>query len=91
VLDYFRRRQDLAERTFQINRRDMLVGDGDRIAALNYGIATIGGVEHGWSTVGLYGAVDGQIAASWLLPLDQQSFDSIWSQEPTCTKRPRQP
>jgi ketosteroid isomerase-like protein len=83
VLDYFRRRRDLAERTFQINRRDVLVGDGDRIAALNYGLATIAGVEHGWSTVGLHDIVDGQIAACWLLPLDQRGFDSIWSHQST--------
>jgi hypothetical protein len=35
VLDYFRHRRDLAGRTFQITRTDVLVGEGDRIAALN--------------------------------------------------------
>ena len=79
VLDYFRRRRDLADRTFQMQRRDVLVGDGDRIAALTDGVATIRGVEHRWSTVGLYDVDDQQITACWLLPLDQHAFDAIWS------------
>jgi ketosteroid isomerase-like protein len=79
VFDYFRRRRELAGRTFQMQRRDVLVGDGDRIAALTDGIATIGGVENRWSTVGLYDVAGGKIAACWLLPLDQRAFDAIWS------------
>jgi hypothetical protein len=34
VLDHFRRRQELADRTFQLARRDVLTGDTDRIDAL---------------------------------------------------------
>jgi ketosteroid isomerase-like protein len=79
VFDYFRRRRDLADGTFQMERRDVLVGDGDRVAALTDGVATIGDVDHRWSTVGLYDVIDGQIAACWLLPLDQRGFDAIWS------------
>jgi uncharacterized protein len=79
VLEYFRRRRDLADGTFQMRRRDVLVGDGDRIAALTDGLATIKRAEHRWSTVGLYDVVDGQITACWLLPLDQSEFDAIWS------------
>jgi ketosteroid isomerase-like protein len=79
VFDYFRRRRDLAALTFQMKRRDVLVGDGDRIAALTDGVATIHGVDHRWSTVGLYDVVDRRIAACWLLPLDQRAFDAIWS------------
>lgn len=79
VLDYFRRRRDLADHTFQMKRRDVLVGDGDRIAALTDGFATIRDVDRRWSTVGLYEVIDRQIAACWLLPLDQRAFDAIWS------------
>jgi ketosteroid isomerase-like protein len=79
VLDYFRRRRDLADRTFQVIRRDVLVGDGDRIVALADGFATIRGVDHRWSTVGLYDVLDQRITACWLLPLDQPAFDAIWS------------
>ena len=49
VLGYFRRRRDLADRTFRMERRDVLVGEGDRVAALTDGFVTIGGVEHRWS------------------------------------------
>jgi ketosteroid isomerase-like protein len=79
VFGYFRRRRELADRTFRMTRRDVLVGDGDRVAALTDGFATIRGVDHRWSTVGLYDVVDLQIAACWLLPLDQRAFDAIWS------------
>ena len=79
VFDYFARRRDLAAGTFRMERRDVLVGEGDRIAALTDGVATIGGVEQRWSTVGLYDVVDRQIAACWLLPLDPPAFDAIWS------------
>jgi hypothetical protein len=79
VLGYFSMRRDLAARTFRLNRRDVLVGEGDRIAALTDGRATIAGVEHHWSTVGLYHATGQQVAACWLLPLDQAVFDAIWT------------
>ena len=79
VFGYFRRRRDLADGTFQMERRDVLVGDGDRVAALTDGLATIRGVDHRWSTVGLYDVAGAQIAACWLLPLDQREFDRIWS------------
>lgn len=62
-----------------MHRRDVLVGDGDRLAALVDGSATIRGVDHRWSTVGLYDVADGRIAACWLLALDQVAFDAIWS------------
>jgi hypothetical protein len=79
VLGYFRRRRDLADHTFQMTRRDVLVGDGNRVAALTDGFATIGGVDHRWSTVGLYDVIDQQVTACWLLPLDQHAFDAIWA------------
>jgi hypothetical protein len=79
VFGYFRRRRDLADHTFQMERRDVLVGDGNRIAALTDGFATIRDVDHRWSTVGLYDLIGRQIAACWLLPLDPRAFDAIWS------------
>ncbi len=79
VFDYFGRRRDLASNTFQMQRRDVLVGEGTRVAALTDGAATIADVEHRWSTVGLYDIAGDQIAACWLLPLDQRAFDAIWS------------
>lgn len=71
--------RDLADRTFQMNRRDVLIGGGDRVAALTDGFAKIRDVDHRWSTVGLYDVIDQQITACWLLPLEQHAFDAMWS------------
>jgi ketosteroid isomerase-like protein len=79
VLRYFRRRRDLAGHTFQMTRRDVLVGETDRIAALTDGFATIRNISHRWSTVGLYDVTDQRITACWLLPLDQHASDAIWA------------
>jgi ketosteroid isomerase-like protein len=79
VIDYFTRRRELADRSFRMHPGDLLVGDGDHVAALTDGTATIDGVEHRWSTVGLYRLRDDRVAACWLLPLDAAAFDAIWS------------
>jgi hypothetical protein len=80
VFGYFSLRRELAEATFQMHRRDVLVGEHRRVAALTDGTAEIGGENHHWSTVGLYELDDrDRIAACWLLALDQRSFDASWS------------
>jgi ketosteroid isomerase-like protein len=79
VLAYFAQRRDLASRSFRMHPRDILVGEGDTVAALTDGTATIDGVEHSWSTVGLYRLVGDRVAECWLLPLDAAAFDAIWS------------
>ena len=78
VFGYFERRRDLADGTFRMTRRDVLVGDGERIAALTDGEATIAGQARRWGTVGLYEIRDDRIRACWLLPLDPAAFDAIW-------------
>ena len=80
VLGYFTRRRELAASTFRIRARDVLTGDGDTIAALSDGAATLGNQEWRWSTVGLYRVADGRIAECWLLPTDPGLFDLIWSE-----------
>jgi membrane protein YdbS with pleckstrin-like domain/ketosteroid isomerase-like protein len=79
VMAYFARRRDLAEGSFTMRPGDVLAGDGERVAALTDGTATIDGVERSWSTVGLYDVRDGRIAGCWLLPLDPEAFDAIWA------------
>ncbi len=80
VFDYFAARRDRAGGSFRMARRDVLVGEGSRIAALTDGTAVIGGAQHAWSTVGLYEIGERlTITACWLLPLDQTAFDAIWS------------
>ena len=79
VLGYFSMRRDLAGGTFRLQRRDVLVGDGGRIAALTDGRVRMAGAEHHWSTVGLYDVAGRQVDACWLLPLDPIAFDAIWT------------
>jgi len=80
VFGYLADRRNHAAGTFEMHRRDVLAGEGTRIAALTDGTAWIAGTEHAWSTLGLYDVPDGaHIAACWLLPLDQAAFDAIWS------------
>jgi ketosteroid isomerase-like protein len=79
VMAYFARRRDRAGRSFRMHPGDLLTGDGDRVAVLTDGTATIGGSERRWSTIGLYELRDGRVAACWLLPLDAVAFDAIWS------------
>src|SRR5436305_15329674 len=78
VLEYFVRRRALAGNSLRLHPRELLVGDRDHLAALTDGTATIDGLEHRWSTVGLYRICGGLIAACWLLPLDPPSFDRAW-------------
>jgi hypothetical protein len=79
VLAYFSRRRELSGATFQLHRRDVLVGEGSRVVALTDGTATVDGVERSWSTAGLYDLVGARVAACWLLPLDPTAFDEVWS------------
>jgi hypothetical protein len=85
VLDYFTRRRELADRTFRMHPGEVLVGDGEHIAALTDGTATIGGLERRWSTVGRYRIRGERICACWLLPLDADAFDAIWSGPDRCS------
>jgi len=79
VLGYFVRRRELAEQTFRMHPGEVLVGDREHVAVLTDGTAVIGGAECRWSTVGLYRIRGPRVAACWLLPLDAQAFDAIWS------------
>lgn len=79
MLGYFTRRRDIANQTFRMRSRDVLVGDGADVAALTDGEAVVGGRARQWSTVGLYEVRHGRIARCWLLPLDPVEFDDIWS------------
>ena len=79
VIDYFTRRRAIADRSFRMHPGEVLVGDGDHVAVLTDGTATIDGVEHRWSTVGLYRLREDRVAACWLLPTDPAAFDAIWT------------
>lgn len=50
------------------------------------GQAPIAEIPQRWSTVGLYEVAGERIAACWLLPLNPQSFETIWS--PSASSQP---
>ncbi len=78
VFGYFSKRRDLAKGSFRMFLREVMVGE-EHVAVLTDGSAVIGGIERRWSTVGLYRIRGGRVAACWLLPLEQDAFDAIWS------------
>jgi ketosteroid isomerase-like protein len=79
VIDYFTRRRAIADHSFRMHPGELLVGDGDHVAVLTDGTATIAGVAHRWSTVGLYRLRGDRVAACRLLPMDPAGFDAIWA------------
>mgnify|MGYP001206771151 CR=1 FL=1 len=79
VLDYFRRRRELAAGTLRLHPGELLVGEDRHLAQLTDGTATVAGSEYRWSTLGLYRLRDERIAGCWLLPLDPAAFDRVWS------------
>jgi ketosteroid isomerase-like protein len=78
VTDYFRRRRELSGNSLQLHPGEMLIGEGEHVAVLTDGSATLKGVQYRWSTVGLYRLRGERIAACWLLALDQEAFDEAW-------------
>jgi ketosteroid isomerase-like protein len=79
VMAYFDRRRAIASATLQLHPGEVLTGEGDHVAVLTDGTATVGGRQRRWSTVGLYRLRGGRVAACWLLPLDPAEFDAVWS------------
>ena len=79
VIAYMLARRRLADGTFRMHRLDVLTGNGDTIAVLTDGEASIEGAQRRWSTVGLYRLERSYVAECWLLPLDQAEFDDIWT------------
>jgi uncharacterized protein len=79
VMRYFSLRRELAGRTFRLHPGDVLVGEGEVVAALTDGTARIAGIEHRWSTIGLYRFRNGLISECRLVPFDLTEFDRIWT------------
>jgi ketosteroid isomerase-like protein len=78
VLGYFTRRRELARGTMRMHERGLLV-DGDALVQLVDGTAELGGEAVSWRTVGVYRIRDGRVAEVWLVPLELEHFDRIWT------------
>jgi ribosomal-protein-alanine N-acetyltransferase len=78
VIAYFRRRRDLADRSFIVIPRGTMA-DASRVVHFADGEAVLGGETRRWRTVGIFEVGQQHIAECWLLPFDQYAFDEIWA------------
>jgi ketosteroid isomerase-like protein len=78
VLDYFRRRRELAGGEITITARGAL-SDDEVLVQLADGEATINGEHHSWRTVGVYRVEGERIKEAWLVPFDLDAFDRAWA------------
>ncbi len=78
VMAYFRRRRDLADRSFIITPRGTLP-DAARVVHLADGEAVLRGETRRWRTVGIFEVVQQRLTECWLVPFDQHAFDEIWA------------
>ncbi len=80
VIAYFEQRRRLAGATMQMEPGEVLES-GEAVVQLVAGSADMGGHRVTWQTVGVYrvDADQGWIREVWLVPLDSELFDRIWS------------
>jgi uncharacterized protein len=80
VIEYFERRRGLASATMSM-RPGEVIFEGDAVAQFVEGSAVLDGQSVSWKTIGIY-RIDvehRQIREVWLVPLDSELFDRIWS------------
>jgi ketosteroid isomerase-like protein len=78
VMEYVRRRRQLAGGTFDISVQDVLANDEHGFVIAS-GSVTRKGKTWEWRAHGLYRFHEGRIVECWVLPEDQYQFDEIWS------------
>jgi ketosteroid isomerase-like protein len=80
VIEYFERRRRLADATMRMHPGEV-ISEGDSVAQFVTGTAVLGGEEVSWQTIGAYrlDAEHRRIREVWLVPLDADLFDRIWS------------
>lgn len=80
VMDYFERRRRLARGSMRMHPGE-LVRAGEAVAQFVEGTAELGGEPVSWQTFGVYrvDAERGRICEVWLVPLDGDLFDRLWS------------
>jgi ketosteroid isomerase-like protein len=82
VVEYFERRRRLADATMRM-RPGAVISEGDAVVQFVAGTAVLGGKNVSWQTIGAY-RVDAErrrIQEVWLVPLDADLFDRIWSSD----------
>ena len=80
VIDYLETRRQLANATLRLHPGEMIF-EGDAVAQFVEGTAVLDGEQVSWQTIGVY-RVDVEhrwIREVWLVPLQLDRFDQIWS------------
>jgi uncharacterized protein len=88
VIAYFELRRQLANTTMRM-RPGEVISTGDAVAQFVEGSATLDGEQVSWETFGIY-RVDPEhrwIREVWLVPLDGDLFDRIWSSRQAASGR----
>lgn len=80
VTEYFETRRKLANATMRM-RPGESISAGDALAQFVEGSAVLDGQRVSWKTIGVYRADADRrcIGEVWLIPLDSELFDRIWS------------
>jgi hypothetical protein len=78
VIAYFEKRRRLADATMQMRPGRVMVG-GEAVAQFVEGSATLDGEQVSWQTIGAYRVDPRWVREVWLVPLDLDRFDRIWS------------
>jgi hypothetical protein len=80
VIDYFERRRRLANATMRMHPGEV-IAEGDAVAQFVEGTAVLDGESVSWRTIGIYRVDIGHrwIREVWLVPLDGELFERIWS------------
>lgn len=92
VIDYFEKRRKLASTTMQM-RPGEVISEGDAVAQFVEGSAVLDGEQVSWQTIGVYRVDIGHrwIREVWLVPLDGELFDRIWSVDEHANATSNQP
>lgn len=80
MVDYFERRRRLADSTMRMHP-GAVISEGDAVAQFVEGTAVLGDEPVSWQTIGVY-RIDierHRIREVWLVPLDLNLFDRIWT------------
>jgi ketosteroid isomerase-like protein len=75
VMEYFRHRRELAGGSMEIVKRDEMHDDEVFVQLADGRSPALGE----WRTAGVYRVAGGRIAEAWLVPLDLDHFDAVWS------------
>jgi uncharacterized protein len=83
VIDYFERRRRLASSTMRM-RPGQVISEGNAVAQFVEGSAVLDGEPVSWQTIGVYrvNLEHQRIEEVWLVPLDGELFDRVWTGHP---------